>query len=296
MNTGAGTFIAFATAPGQTADDNRGGTNGLFTMYLLKSLRRAGLSLDDVFNEVRENVYQASNGEQLPWIGSSVIGKFYLRPYNTNAVLSAPAMPSTAGLLKTALGYRKAGKLAESLAAFNRIVEQDSHQAQALFERGMLHASMEEYELAIRDFSRTIELQPEHAVAYNARALAYISKGEYEIALPDFERAAAYLPRDAAVFYNRGLALACMGRHEAAIASYKQALAIRPDYTAALVNRAISYASLEDYKQALRDCDAAIRILPGWAVVYHTRADIKRASGDATGADQDAKTARALEQ
>ncbi len=80
MNTGKGTLIAFATSPGKTADDNVNGTNGLFTSHLVRSLREPGLSLDQVFNRVRERVYAESGERQLPWTVSSVIGEFYFRP------------------------------------------------------------------------------------------------------------------------------------------------------------------------------------------------------------------------
>jgi uncharacterized caspase-like protein len=79
MNTGRGTFIAFATSPGKTASDNPNGNNGLFTTHLVSTLRQPGLTLDQVFNRVREGVYQASSQQQLPWTGSSVIGEFYFR-------------------------------------------------------------------------------------------------------------------------------------------------------------------------------------------------------------------------
>lgn len=80
MNTGKGTLIAFATSPGKTADDNVHGTNGLFTSHLVRALREPGLSLDQVFNRVRERVYAESGERQLPWTVSSVIGEFYFRP------------------------------------------------------------------------------------------------------------------------------------------------------------------------------------------------------------------------
>ena len=76
MNPGVGTFIAFATAPGRTASDNIAGQHGLFTEYLLEALSLPGLGLDDVFNLVRERVYKASAGAQLPWSLSSVVGHY----------------------------------------------------------------------------------------------------------------------------------------------------------------------------------------------------------------------------
>jgi|HubBroStandDraft_3_1064219.scaffolds.fasta_scaffold47381_2 Skp family chaperone for outer membrane proteins len=80
MSAGRGTFLAFATGPGGTASDNPGETNGLFTKYLVQALRRPGLRLDEIFNEVRTKVYLASNGHQVPWTSSSVIGEFSFLP------------------------------------------------------------------------------------------------------------------------------------------------------------------------------------------------------------------------
>jgi uncharacterized caspase-like protein len=88
MNSGKGTLIAFATAPGKTADDNKEGSNGLFTAHLVRALREPGLSLDQVFNRVRERVYSESGERQLPWTVSSVIGEFYFRG------VTAPAAPA----------------------------------------------------------------------------------------------------------------------------------------------------------------------------------------------------------
>lgn len=80
MGSGKGTLIAFATAPGKTADDNPRGNNGLFTSHLVTALKEPGLSVDQVFNRVRERVYEDSGGKQVPWTVSSVIGDLFLRP------------------------------------------------------------------------------------------------------------------------------------------------------------------------------------------------------------------------
>ena len=87
MNAARGSFIAFSTAPGATASDNPRGRNGLFTSHLLETIRKPGLKLDDVFNQVRQSVYQASENKQLAWTSSSVIGDFYFLP----AGAAAPA-------------------------------------------------------------------------------------------------------------------------------------------------------------------------------------------------------------
>lgn len=94
MGTGKGTLIAFATAPGKTADDNPKGNNGLFTTHLITALKEPGLTLDQVFNRVRERVHNASSGRQVPWTVSSVIGDVYLRPGAAGATPAPQPQPA----------------------------------------------------------------------------------------------------------------------------------------------------------------------------------------------------------
>jgi uncharacterized caspase-like protein len=73
-----GTFIAYATAPGSVASDGTG-DNGLYTQELIKALRTPGLKIEDVFKQVRVNVLQQSDEQQVPWENSSILGDFYFK-------------------------------------------------------------------------------------------------------------------------------------------------------------------------------------------------------------------------
>ncbi|MBF0529180.1 MAG: caspase family protein [Deltaproteobacteria bacterium] len=77
--TGNGTFIAFATAPGQTAEDGNG-RNGTYTKHLLANLDVKGKTLEQVFKLTRAGVKQETNGRQVPWDASSVVGEFFFNP------------------------------------------------------------------------------------------------------------------------------------------------------------------------------------------------------------------------
>jgi uncharacterized caspase-like protein len=79
VNAAAGTFISFATAPGQIAADGEG-SNGLFTSKLLQHLRTPGLKIEEVFKRTTADVYLASNKRQAPWVQYSVIGDFFFVP------------------------------------------------------------------------------------------------------------------------------------------------------------------------------------------------------------------------
>lgn len=66
-----GTFLAYATAPGNTADDGEG-SNGLYTGYLLQELAKPTARIEDVFKRVRLQVRQKSRGSQIPWESTSL--------------------------------------------------------------------------------------------------------------------------------------------------------------------------------------------------------------------------------
>ena len=75
----AGSFISYATAPGDVAADGEG-DNGLFTEKLLQHMTTPGLRLEEVFKRVRADVQQDSNNKQVPWDSSSVTGDFFFVP------------------------------------------------------------------------------------------------------------------------------------------------------------------------------------------------------------------------
>jgi hypothetical protein len=76
MDAPAGSFISFATAPGQVASDGNG-RNSPYTKHLLNALKQPNVPIEQVFKQVRRNVMDETGGEQVPWENSSLIGDFY---------------------------------------------------------------------------------------------------------------------------------------------------------------------------------------------------------------------------
>jgi len=99
MEGGRGTFIAFATAPGSVAADGDG-RNGLYTRYLLESLKHRDSDIGRVFRRVTAEVSRTTGGEQVPWISSSLTGDFYFDPGSRgpSAVQSAAVLPQAAAM------------------------------------------------------------------------------------------------------------------------------------------------------------------------------------------------------
>jgi uncharacterized caspase-like protein len=91
VQTGSGTFIAFATQPDAVASDGTG-RNSPFTSALLTHIGHPGQSISDLMIEVRKDVMAATAGRQVPWDSSSLTGRFAFAPGAEEAARSEPSV------------------------------------------------------------------------------------------------------------------------------------------------------------------------------------------------------------
>jgi uncharacterized caspase-like protein len=71
----AGTLIAYATSPGM-AVENGSGRNSVYTNHLLHFLKMPGLTVEQLFKEVRMAVASETGHRQIPWVSTSIPGVF----------------------------------------------------------------------------------------------------------------------------------------------------------------------------------------------------------------------------
>jgi len=74
-----GTFLAYATSPGNVASDGEG-ANGLYTENLLREIQVPEVKIEDIFKRVRLAVRRNSNGRQVPWESTSLEDDFWFIP------------------------------------------------------------------------------------------------------------------------------------------------------------------------------------------------------------------------
>lgn len=110
MEGPVGTLIAYATTPGAWAADGQG-RNGVYTKHLLAAMTTPGLSLEQMFKQVRNAVREETHGRQIPWESSALTVEFAFveapprPPVNTSRVLAAGGPqppPSSAPRVTTA--------------------------------------------------------------------------------------------------------------------------------------------------------------------------------------------------
>jgi hypothetical protein len=77
MEAPSGTFIAYAAAPDQSAQDGALGANGVFTGELVKAMAEPGVPLEQMFKKVIAGVNADTHGRQRPWSEASLQGDFY---------------------------------------------------------------------------------------------------------------------------------------------------------------------------------------------------------------------------
>ncbi len=88
LESGVGTLIAYATAPGSTAEDGSG-RNGTYTQYLLENLDKPGLTVEQMMKRVRIGVLKATRNRQVPWENSSLRGDFCFAGCETSEQMRA---------------------------------------------------------------------------------------------------------------------------------------------------------------------------------------------------------------
>src|SRR5262249_53456372 len=104
VESAVGSFIAYATQPGNAALDGNG-ANSPLTTALLEPIDTPGLSIADIMIQVRNDVNATTHGKQVPWDHSSLTGAFYFvakpkadsGPVADQGAAGVAAQPNTKG-------------------------------------------------------------------------------------------------------------------------------------------------------------------------------------------------------
>ncbi|MEZ5842463.1 MAG: caspase family protein [Hyphomicrobiaceae bacterium] len=94
VQSGVGTFIAYATQPGNVALDGAS-ANSPFSEALARHAAEPGRSLNAVMIEVRKDVIKATDGRQVPWDHSALTGEFFFMKASAPATIATmPPKPA----------------------------------------------------------------------------------------------------------------------------------------------------------------------------------------------------------
>ena len=118
----AGSIISYATAPGRVAADGDG-ANSPFTAALAKVIVKPGLTIEQVFKQVRIAVHETTNGEQLPTEESQLLRDVYFAGLGdqTQDPPKADATPAATAMLDSSSDPAPGNKDDAQLAFFKAL-------------------------------------------------------------------------------------------------------------------------------------------------------------------------------
>ncbi|MDR1363591.1 MAG: tetratricopeptide repeat protein [Spirochaetaceae bacterium] len=132
----------------------------------------------------------------------------------------------------------------------------------AYMEQGIMFASRDEFEPAIRNFTEALKLDPNYAGAYCNRGVAYAATGDYPRAIADLNQAIKLDPNYTNVYYYRGVSYAAAGAYDYAIADFNYAAKLDPSNAEIYNGRGITYIRKGDYDSARADFKRILQINP----------------------------------
>ena len=138
--------------------------------------------------------------------------------------------------LATAIGHHQAGRIADAVALYRRVLEVEPANVAALVNLGAALRGGGEAEAAADCFRRAVEAEPGHAGAHYNLGNALRDQERFEDAAAAYRRALDIAPEMAAARNNLGDCLGRLGDWEAAVASFERALEAEPGNAEALNN------------------------------------------------------------
>jgi uncharacterized caspase-like protein len=298
-----GTMTVFSTGAGQTASDNPGGRNGLFTGHFLAAMPTPQMALHHLTRKVRDAVFLASGQRQRPYIQEDVIGDFFLQDVGggggqqqTPSPAPAPNTPATgtdASIQQGIQAYR-AGDYAKALAAFEGAARVNPENAAAWNAIGATLAQMGQLSRAVGMYAKAISIAPAYVAAYVNRGLAYLSVPRYEIAAQDFTWAIDEDSANPQLYLWRGQANLGLRQYEPALDDLNKAIELDAGSPESFRFRGRVLHKTAKFGEALQDYAIAIQLRPAYWQAFEDRAATYTSMGRHAEAKSDLAAAARL--
>ncbi|MHA1705456.1 MAG: tetratricopeptide repeat protein [Promethearchaeota archaeon] len=165
-------------------------------------------------------------------------------------------------------------KYDEALAYFNKVLEIDPSFKEAWYNKGRLLRKFNDIEGAIKCHNKALEIDPEFKYSWNAKGIALYLKKDFEGALECYERALKQDPNFSEALYNIGLVLHEQGNLEGALQYYDKAIKINPHFKYSWNRKGQVLFSLERNWEALQCYKKAIEISDNFKEVWYNMAKL----------------------
>jgi tetratricopeptide (TPR) repeat protein len=132
--------------------------------------------------------------------------------------------------------------------------------AQLIFERGVYHLSIGDYDSALIFIDAAINVNPNKSYYYYARGECYFSKNDFGESIKAYSLAIGLLINYSEAYYKRGLANLQLGKPADAIADFTKAIQYNPQFYLAQKGIGDAYFSLNDYQKCATTLEACLEM------------------------------------
>jgi hypothetical protein len=300
-----GSLVMYSSAPSTVVNDS-GNEHRLFVNELVSHLRVAELTAQEVFDRTRVGVSRGSQGQQVPWLSSSLVSDFSFgsgpkvaaAAPATSAPAATPAAPATPGPRPVVIPKM------EPLVPESKPAPQPASPGPqaalpatppppAAAPPAPVTISPEDT-AAIQDLNRKIRSNPNDAIALYRRGQIYAKNDDFSRAIMDFDATIRLNPKDAEALNNRCWVRAIIGDLYAALQDCDASLQIRPNFVDSLDSRGFVKLKMGQPQNAIADYDAALQLSARKASSLYGRGIAKLRTGNATG-NNDIAAAKAID-
>ena len=175
---------------------------------------------------------------------------------------------TSAGLLDAALSLHRAGRAAEALPLYRRILIDDPAHADALHLSAIVAHQGGRTAEALNNLGAALAVQPGFATAYNSLGNILADLGMLEEALAAYSVAIRQNDRYVEAYNNRATVLQRLGRREEAAEAYARALTMGPDNLTARYNYGILQRELGQIPPAANAFYAVVQADPSHSAAW----------------------------
>ena len=219
----------------------------------------------------------------------------YIEAHNNlgNALLAANRVPESLVALEHAIrlhplakthftaatAFAQLGRIDEAIFHYDAALRLEPAYAEALYNRGNLHAQKNQPQAALADYEAALRIAPGFVDPHLNAVVTLISLRRFGEAAAHGETAVRLRPDYAAAHWKLGDALLELGRLADAADRYREAVRLDPGLVHAHHNLARALAALGRNPEAIAAFERTLQLSPDWAMARHHFARTLEAAG-----------------
>ena len=188
-------------------------------------------------------------------------------------------MTNTGATLAQAFAFHQQGRLQEAITLYQRVLQSDPRNSDALHLLGLLLATVGQPEKAVILLTDAVQIQPSNPAIQTNLGSALSALGRHAEALACYDRAIALQPNLAVAYRGRAVAQLHLGKIPAAIASFNTAVHLAPADDVALNGLGAALEQGGRLQEARHSFNQAVALNPGNVDAHHNLGLLEAAAG-----------------